>query len=393
MKGIRFGRFGTLVLVAALSLASHLAPMASAQGSLSIRDFFQRLIESYGKSPMPTPDDIGRLGDQIDHAGREEISRALPAIFAALGHKDATVRAIAGIALVAISTHPDRADMLAKYIHPISHLLTSPDQRLPGYAVTVMANVRPQPPPEAVRLLEAYLNRTDVDPRSQLPALGYLVRDTSDERGATAANEFLSRPLDKQSRIAALNTLANSRSPDPRVIDLVIKPLRNEDFDVRLTAFQCLTRMGPAAVQRALPEMQSVADEFVALLKSKDGDLGRHASTIFTLLQYSPGDMRVLDAIQDFFSLPLAPAVRMGALNQLRIPNTKDIRLIDLVSASLGNPSPEVRSTAAYVLKDMGPPALVRAEPSLIRLAENPDQPSEVRDAAKEALRQIGEKP
>lgn len=390
MNGNGLGRVAALVLVAALTLSSRLGAAASGQGSLSIREFFQGLVEHYGTSPMPRSEDVGRLGDRIDTARREEISDALPSIFVALGHKDATVRAIAALALVAISVRPDRADLLTKYFRRISDLLTSPDQRLPGFAVTILASLRPQAPPEVVPLLLAYLKRTDLDPKSQLGALDYLLRGTSNGLGAATAEEFLARPLDKQSRIAALNALANSRSLDSRIIDLEIKSLGDADFDVRWTAFQCLTRMGPAAIQRARPAMQNIVDESVTLLRRKDGDLGKQESTIFTLLQYSPDDQRVVDAVQEFFSLPLPPGVRTMALNQLRSPNTKDTRLIDLVGASLRDPSPDVRSTAAYVLKDMGPRALVRAEPTLIGLAQDPDQPAEVKEAAKRALMEIG---
>ncbi len=57
--------------------------------------------------------------------------------------------------------------------------------------------------------------------------------------------------------------------------------------------------------------------------------------------------------------------------------------------ASLKDPDAEVRSNAAYVLIAMGPQALVRAQPALAGLAEDPNQPAEVKGAAGKALEEI----
>src|SRR5438128_9146236 len=69
------------------------------EGSPPVREFFERLVERSGTSRPPTPDEVGKIGDRIDSAAREEISDALPAIFAAAGHNDPTVKGFAVLAL------------------------------------------------------------------------------------------------------------------------------------------------------------------------------------------------------------------------------------------------------------------------------------------------------
>jgi HEAT repeat protein len=253
-----------------------------------------------------------------------------------------------------------------------------------------VANVWPKPPPELLPPLLRYLRRRDVDPVTQADLARYVVSGAWENPEAVeAVMEFWSRPLDNRTRVAALNALANSRSKDPRIIKLIVSSLDDRDFDVRSAAFQGLTRMGPAALHQAGPAMEKVVDEYVALLKEKNGDVNRQISAMEVLLMYEHDDPRVVSAVVEFYSRPLDLGSRIAAQNALRIPNLMNVRLIDLIIGSLRDPNPQVRSNAAYVLKDMGMQALKRAQPGLERLAHDPEQPAEVSEAARLALREI----
>src|SRR6267378_3211750 len=109
----RFPKAGLLFFIAAA-----LACYVHAQTS-SLQQFFQILVGHYDPSSLPKLEDVMKVTNQIDGARSEEITRALPAIFAALAHQDDTVKAYAATALFAVSQRPDSAALLKSQIDVI----------------------------------------------------------------------------------------------------------------------------------------------------------------------------------------------------------------------------------------------------------------------------------
>jgi len=145
--------------------------------------------------------------------------------------------------------------------------------------------------------------------------------------------------------------------------------------------------MGPAALEQGKLPMQRVADEYVSLVKQEDADPNKQNEAIEDLRFYAPNDPEVVNALVKFYSRPIG----RHYLDALRNNRFKDFRIPDLVIASLHDPDPDVRGTAASVLGDMGPDALMRAEPALKALAEDPAQPARVKEAANRSLKSLAE--
>ncbi len=91
-------------------------------------------------------------------------------------------------------------------------------------------------------------------------------------------------------------------------------------------------------------------------------------------------------AVREFLSRSLDSESRIDVLNALGNPRVKDARIITMMITSLDDSDQGVRFTAAQALAGMGQSALQQAEPALQRLANDPKQPANVRDAAKQAL-------
>jgi HEAT repeat protein len=353
----------------------------------SLREFFERMVQDYGTSPLPTSDDIGRMGERLDHGSAAEISDALPAIFVAASHGDATVRLVAALALQSISLRPDKSKLLPKHLLPLKGLISSEDPRVVAFTVTTLANVWPEPPPEVIPGLLDYLKRQDADWRTQADVLRYVISGADgDPEMETAVMQFWSRPLSKDARIGAIEALANGNPKDPRIISLAMASLDDPDFNVRLTAFQAVWRMGPAAMRQAEFPMQKAAQQYVSFVKRVDADPNEQVSVIEELLMVEPNDPEVVDAVIGFYSRPRNVSSRTSVQNALRTPRIKDARLVDLVISSLQDTNPEVRANAAYVLADMGPQAVARARKPLNKLAQDPSQPTGVRQGVKRAL-------
>jgi HEAT repeat protein len=176
------------------------------------------------------------------------------------------------------------------------------------------------------------LKRQGADTRTQNVILRYLVRGAEENPEAVAAiMEYWSRPLSKDARIGAIEALGNADAKDPRIIDLVISSLDDPDFNVRLTAFQALRSLSPAAVQQARLPMQKAAREYVALVEQKDADPNVQVSAIEQLLLYEPNDPEVVSAVVGFYSRSLDFGLRTSVQNALR--HIKNVRLVDLVTS------------------------------------------------------------
>lgn len=135
------------------------------------------------------------------------------------------------------------------------------------------------------------------------------------------------------------------------------------------------------------------AEAFAALksfLKRTDRDLMAQAGAVSTLMAHVPGEPEVLQSVTAFLSRPLDPIIREGALRAVSRPGLTDVKLIDAIAASLNDPVPETRTLAIGALSIVGPQAIAQAEPALLRVARQADEPDTVKAAARKALAQIG---
>jgi HEAT repeat protein len=127
----------------------------------------------------------------------------------------------------------------------------------------------------------------------------------------------------------------------------------------------------------------------LALLKRTDADTTAQAGAVGFLVRYAPDSPENVEPILDFLDRPLDSEARIATLNALGSPQVKNPNIIDRVIASLDDRDSRIRFTAADVLPRMGRDALLLAQPALERLAEDPDQPGDVKDEARKALEQI----
>jgi len=138
------------------------------------------------------------------------------------------------------------------------------------------------------------------------------------------------------------------------------------------------------------PPPPEVLPIFLTFLKRTDNDAQAQGSgVIFQLVQIAPENPEVIAAVREFLSRPLDNKSRIDALNALGNPSVKDAQVIAMVTSSLDDSDPGVRSTAIQALGRMGSQALRQAESALEQLAADPKQPAEVTAKAKEALQQL----
>jgi HEAT repeat protein len=228
-----------------------------------VQEFFQTLVANYNPSSLPKLEQVVNITAQISGARPDEISKSLPAIFAAFGHQDDTVKAYAATALFEIARRPDSAALLRSHIGDIGQeLLTSPKPEMRAGAMTILGLLQPAPP-EVVPIFLNFLRRTDPDSQAQGAGVIFELVQVAPEDPEVIAGiqEFLSRPLDTKARIDTLNALGNPQVKDMRIVSAIISTLDDPDQGVRSTAAQALGRMGQPAVEQAQPALQRLAND------------------------------------------------------------------------------------------------------------------------------------
>ncbi len=225
-----------------------------------LRDFYQKLVEHYDPSAVPTEGQAMAVTMPVIGLPRADISDALPSIFAALAHPDDRVKMDACAALGAISIRPDSAALLRTYVKPIGDLLASPNERLQRVGVAILSFLKPSPPPEAAAPMLAFLKRTDADQRVQGGAVGFMVRYAPDSpENVEAVLDFLDRPLGGEARIQSLIALGTPQVKNPNIIDRVIASLDDRDPAIRFTAADVVPRMGRNTLLLAQPKLERLA--------------------------------------------------------------------------------------------------------------------------------------
>jgi hypothetical protein len=133
------------------------------------------------------------------------------------------------------------------------------------------------------------------------------------------------------------------------------------------------------------PEAVSILVEFVRRESPETQSQG--AGAIFQLIQIAPDDPRVVETIHEFLSrASLDKGARIATLNALGTPRIEDQRLLRDVTSALDDADQDVRITAIRVVTRMSRTALELAKPTLLRLANDPAQPEQIQNEAKQAL-------
>jgi HEAT repeat protein len=151
--------------------------------------------------------------------------------------------------------------------------------------------------------------------------------------------------------------------------------------ETRATSIVILGSLNPTPPPEVVPI-------FLNFLKRADAEAqAQGAGVIFYLAYIAPENPEVLAAIQEFLSRPTLDANgRIGVFNALGTSRVKDAHIISMMITSLDDSDQGVRFAATQALAGLGQSALQQAEPALQRLANDPKQPANVRDAAKQAL-------
>jgi hypothetical protein len=179
---------------------------------------------------------------------------------AALRSPNDMVKLYAVSALFAVSQRPDSAKLLSPHIKAIAALFGQEDPRPQSTPPIILLNLKPHPPPEVAPSVLAFVKRTDRDLKAQSSAVSELLKNQPQSPEViTAAEDFLSRPLDEETREGVLNGIANSGATDARLVQVLIAGLDSPDEGVRLTAAQAFWRMPKEAVVQARPALLKVA--------------------------------------------------------------------------------------------------------------------------------------
>jgi HEAT repeat protein len=246
------GLFISVIAVAALAYCAHTQ-------TPSLEEFFRTLVDH--PSPPPAYENLRQVTGRIEGLRPEEITKALPAIFAAMAHQDQAVKDNALTALYMIARRPDGAKLLKGRVDVIAHdFLATPNPNTRNGEMAILGLLRPSPP-EVVPVFLTFLKRTDTDAQAQQGGVIFeLIQAAPNNPEVIAAiKEFLSRSLDSTNRVGVLNALGNPAIKDGRIITMVTTSLDDPDPGVRFTAIQALGGIGPQALKQAEPSLQRLA--------------------------------------------------------------------------------------------------------------------------------------
>ena len=226
----------------------------------NLREFFRGLVEHYNPATVPDRTTFLNVSDQIPSASPQDISDVLPSIGAAVKHADQKVKSYGALALAVISQRTDGADLLRNYTDDVIGMLNGDNKPLQRISVTILSNIAPRLPDQTSPAMLEYVSKNNTDPEIQAGVLFALIRTApTDPRVTDITKHLLSKPLDREPKIAVLNAVGTPRMRNQDVRNLVIGELSNTDQGVRMTAIQTLRRMGPDAVLRAEPALQQLA--------------------------------------------------------------------------------------------------------------------------------------
>lgn len=256
----RFAKFGCfLFIIAVVALANRVHAQIS-----PLQEFYQALIQN--PSSPPAYENLRKVTRQIERLPPEEITKALPAIFAALAHQDFTVSGYAASALYSIALRQDSAELLRGHVAAIGNALTSPTPEARTGAIVILGTLKPIPPPEVVPIFLTFLKRTDADAQAQGSSVIFqLVHIAPGNPEVIAAIiEFLHRPsLDSKTKREAMVAVGNTQGgiKDSGIIAMITASMDDPDEHLRPIAIQTLAEIGGHALQQAEPALQRLSND------------------------------------------------------------------------------------------------------------------------------------
>ncbi len=225
----------------------------------SVRESFQAMLQRDGAIRSSSPDELVQFDEQVAAASPDEIAAALPVMVAALSVPDDRARRTCVMAILSVSLRMDSPALLGQSIGAVAGILDFSDAPQQRVGVVIMSNVlsrAPTPPPGALTPVIAFLKRSDRDIEAQSVAVSVLARAAPEDAGVTeTVSAFLSRQLDAQFRVRALDGLVSPRLKDIKLIDSVAASLEDPDDAVKGAAINALTKIGPQAIVQAEPAL------------------------------------------------------------------------------------------------------------------------------------------
>lgn len=230
------------------------------QRPIPLKLFFERILQN--PSSLPQFEQLHELTLDIGGVRAEDITSALPAVFAALGSENENVKAYACAALFAIAGRPDGTGLLRSRVGLIGQdLLSTREANIRAGEIAILGSLRPSPPPEVVSIFLDFLKQRDPELRAQGAGVIFQLVHIApeDPRVTEAVREFLTLPMDKKLKIDTVNALGNPQLRDTSITLMVVSLLDDMDTDVRATAIQAITRMGRHALELAEPALVRLA--------------------------------------------------------------------------------------------------------------------------------------
>jgi len=128
-------------------------------------------------------------------------------------------------------------------------------------------------------------------------------------------------------------------------------------------------------------------------VRSPNSDPKAQAGAIFYLVRNAPSKPDVVAAVLDFVRRPLSPETKVIVVNSLGTPIVKEPALRNIVFSALEDSQDQVRFAAIQSVRRMGPDAIREAQPTLERIVKKPDESTDVRKEAKDALLSVASAP
>jgi len=115
------------------------------------------------------------------------------------------------------------------------------------------------------------------------------------------------------------------------------------------------------------------------------------AGAFSLLLRIAPDNPDLTPALQAFVARPMDEQTKGAVINGIANSHTENVVATDFLIGALEGPNEQTRFTAAQAFQRMPKEAVRHAQRALRRAKERPDEAQEVKDAAKEALRKLGD--
>lgn len=143
---------------------------------------------------------------------------------------------------------------------------------------------------------------------------------------------------------------------------------------------------------RLRPEPDSEAVSLlVAFAKRTDRDPLAQADAFSLLLRVAPDNPDLTPALEGFLARPMDEQTKEGIINGMANSHTGNVVAIDFLIGALEDPKEGVRFQAAQAFQRMPVGAVRRAQDTLRRVVERPDEAQEVKAAAEGALRTLAD--